>query len=59
MNYRMVYLPLLLLAGDPTYMHAHANGLLAKTLGWGFYGLIVIAALAALPLYWLTSGGQA
>ena len=52
------YLPLLLLAGDRTYMRAHANGILSKTLGWGFYVLIVIAAIAALPLFLITSGGQ-
>jgi Mn2+/Fe2+ NRAMP family transporter len=54
----LTYLPLLLLAGDRTYMSAHANGLLAKTLGWGFYGLIVVAAIAAVPLYLATSGGK-
>jgi manganese transport protein len=54
----LTYLPLLLLAGDRTYMRAHANGVLAKTLGWGFYALIVVAAVAALPLFLLTSGGQ-
>lgn len=54
----LTYLPLLLLAGDRTYMRAHANGLLSKTLGWGFYVLIVIAAVAALPLFLVTSGGQ-
>jgi Mn2+/Fe2+ NRAMP family transporter len=53
----LTYLPLLLLAGDRTYMQAHVNGRLAKTLGWGFYGLITLAAIAALPLYLLTSGG--
>jgi hypothetical protein len=31
---------------------------LANTLGWAFYVLIVIAAIAALPLYFLTSGGK-
>jgi Mn2+/Fe2+ NRAMP family transporter len=54
----LTYLPLLLLAGDRTYMRVHANGLLSKTLGWGFYVLIVLAAIAALPLFLLTSGGQ-
>jgi len=53
------YLPLLLLAGDRKYMRSHANGLVAKILGWGYYVLIVIAAVAALPLYFLTSGGKA
>ena len=53
------YLPLLLLAGDRKYMRSHANGLVAKALGWFYYALIVIAALAALPLYFMTSGGKA
>ena len=54
----LTYLPLLLLAGDRTYMRAHANGVISKTLGWGFFVLIVIAAVAALPLFLITSGGQ-
>jgi Mn2+/Fe2+ NRAMP family transporter len=53
----LTYLPLLLLAGDRTYMQSHANGPLARTLGWGFYAVIVVAAVAALPLYLITSGG--
>jgi len=53
----LTYLPLLLLAGDRHFMQAYANGALAKTLGWGFYALIIVAAVAALPLYLLTSGG--
>ncbi|MDB5698766.1 MAG: hypothetical protein JWN69_1570 [Alphaproteobacteria bacterium] len=53
----LTYLPLLLLAGDRKYMGVHANGHLSKTLGWSFYGLIVAAAIAALPLFLLTSGG--
>jgi Mn2+/Fe2+ NRAMP family transporter len=53
----LTYLPLLLLAGDHAYMQTHANGRLAKTLGWGFYAIIVIAAVAALPLFLITSGG--
>lgn len=53
----LTYLPLLLLAGDRAYMQSHANGRLAKTLGWGFYAIIVVAAVAALPLFLITSGG--
>jgi Mn2+/Fe2+ NRAMP family transporter len=55
----LTYLPLLLLSGDETYMGAHANGLLAKTLGWFYFAVISLAALAAIPLYVLTSGGNA
>jgi Mn2+/Fe2+ NRAMP family transporter len=52
------FLPLLLVGGDRTFMREHANGWLANTLGWGYYALIVLAALAAIPLYLATSGGQ-
>jgi manganese transport protein len=54
----LTYLPLLLLAGDKTYMREHANGPIAKTLGWLYFVVITAAALAALPLYVLTSGGN-
>ena len=53
------YLPLLLLAGDRTYMGDHANGRLSRVFGWTYYVVIVVAAVAALPLFLLTSGGQA
>jgi uncharacterized membrane protein YccF (DUF307 family) len=34
------------------------NGPLAKTLGWLYFAIITAAAIAALPLYFLTSGGN-
>jgi Mn2+/Fe2+ NRAMP family transporter len=54
----LTYLPLLLLAGDKKYMGQHVNGPLAKTLGWLYFAVISLAAIAALPLYLLTSGGN-
>jgi Mn2+/Fe2+ NRAMP family transporter len=54
----LTYLPLLLLAEDKTYMRQHANGPLAKALGWFYFAVIAMAALAALPLFLITSGGQ-
>jgi manganese transport protein len=54
----LTYLPLLLLAGDRRYMQEHANGWLAKALGWSFFVVIVLAALAALPLFLITAGGE-
>lgn len=54
----LTYLPILLLGGDKSYMRQHANGRIAKTLGWAYYALIVVAALAALPLFLLTEGGK-
>lgn len=55
----LTYLPLMLLAGDKSYMGAHANKWLAKSLGWLFFIIVTLAAIAAAPLYFLTSGGQA
>jgi len=54
----LTYLPLLLLAGDKSYMREHSNGPIARVLGWFYFAVIVIAALAAIPLYLLTSGGN-
>jgi manganese transport protein len=54
----LTYLPLLLLAGDRKYMGEHVNGPLAKTLGWLYFAVISLAAVAALPLYIITSGGS-
>jgi Mn2+/Fe2+ NRAMP family transporter len=54
----LTYLPLLLLAGDKSYMRAHVNGLFGKILGWFYFAVVTAAALAALPLFVLTSGGQ-
>ena len=54
----LTYLPLLLLSGDRNFMREHANGAVTKTLGWFYFAVIMIAAIAALPLYFLTSGGN-
>ena len=54
----LTYLPLLLLSGDRKYMREHVNGPIAKTLGWLYFVIITVAALAAVPLFILTSGGN-
>jgi Mn2+/Fe2+ NRAMP family transporter len=54
----LTYLPLLLLAGDKSYMGRYANGIAAKTIGWFYFAIITLAAIAALPLFVITSGGQ-
>jgi Mn2+/Fe2+ NRAMP family transporter len=54
----LTYLPLLLLAGDRKYMGKYVNGPAAKVLGWLYFAVITTAAIAALPLYFLTSGGN-
>jgi Mn2+/Fe2+ NRAMP family transporter len=55
----LTYLPLMLLARDRNYMGQYVNGWLANGLGWLFFVIITIVAIAAVPLYLLTSGGQA
>jgi Mn2+/Fe2+ NRAMP family transporter len=54
----LTYLPLLLLANDRKYMGDQANGRIANLFGVGFFVLLTVVAVAALPLYVLTSGGQ-
>jgi len=54
----LTYLPLLLLASDRHFMREHRNGVIANSLGWIYFAVIVVAAVAALPLFILTSGGQ-
>jgi Mn2+/Fe2+ NRAMP family transporter len=52
------YLPLMLLAGDKSFMGEYANRWLAKSLGWLFFVVVTVTAVAAIPLYFLSSGGQ-
>jgi manganese transport protein len=54
----LTYLPLLLLANDKKYMGEHVNGRLPRWLGWFYFAVIAAAAVAALPLYLATSGGN-
>ena len=54
----LTYLPVMLLAGDKGFMGEYANKWLAKGLGWLYFVIVTGAAIAAVPLYLLTSGGQ-
>jgi manganese transport protein len=54
----LTYLPVLLIASDPTYMGDHVNGRLAKTVGWFYMALIAVIAVAALPLLFITNAGS-
>jgi Mn2+/Fe2+ NRAMP family transporter len=51
------YLPILLIAGDRTFMGRHVNGPVARVLGWLYFVLIVVLAVAAIPLLLITNGG--
>jgi Mn2+/Fe2+ NRAMP family transporter len=54
----LTYFPILVVANDPDYMGQHANGWFANALGSVFLLLVLVAALAALPLMVWTRFGQ-
>jgi Mn2+/Fe2+ NRAMP family transporter len=54
----LTYFPLLLVASDEKYMGRYANGIFANVMGWLFFAIITVAAVAALPLFFITAGGK-
>jgi manganese transport protein len=52
------YYPILRVADDGKLMGAHANRPAVKVLAWIYFGLIVAAALSAVPLMYLTHMGE-
>ena len=46
----LTYLPILIVANDETYMGRHRNGRFANALGTVFLVLVLLAAVAAVPL---------
>jgi Mn2+/Fe2+ NRAMP family transporter len=54
----LTYFPILVVANDPDYMAEHVNGRFANGLGTVFLGLVVVAAVAAIPLMIWTRMGQ-
>jgi Mn2+/Fe2+ NRAMP family transporter len=54
----LTYLPILLVANDQAYMGTHRNGKLANAFGLLYLVIIVVIALAAIPLMVATNMGQ-
>ncbi|GAB3053533.1 divalent metal cation transporter [Intrasporangium mesophilum] len=54
----LTYFPILVVANDRTYMGRHANGRLASTLGSIYLVVVLVAAVAAVPLMIVTRAGQ-
>jgi manganese transport protein len=54
----LTYLPVLLVGGDREVMGRHVNGWLSRVLGWGYFGLICLLAVAAPILFVATNGGS-
>jgi manganese transport protein len=54
----LTYLPVLLVANDEGFMGRYVNGPFARTLGWLYFGIILVLALTAVPLLILTNMGS-
>jgi manganese transport protein len=54
----LTYFPILKAASNKQLMGKHANGALARTLGWGYFVIICAVSVAAVPLMILTGRGQ-
>ena len=54
----LTYYPILKAAGDQALMGEHASGKVQQVLGWIFFGVIVVAAVVAIPLMVITHSGQ-
>jgi Mn2+/Fe2+ NRAMP family transporter len=53
----LTYFPILLIANDPDYMHDETNGRALNVLAFAYLVLLVIVALATIPLMIITKGG--
>jgi Mn2+/Fe2+ NRAMP family transporter len=54
----LTYFPILVIANDADYMREATNGRLANALGTVFLVVVVVAAVAAIPLMLATKAGQ-
>ena len=54
----LTYLPILLVGNDRAVMGDQVNGPLARVLGWLYFGLICVLAVAAPVLFAATNGGS-
>jgi Mn2+/Fe2+ NRAMP family transporter len=54
----LTYLPILLVGNDREVMGRHVNGPLSRALGWAYFVLICVLAVAAPVLFVWTNGGS-
>jgi manganese transport protein len=53
----LTYLPILLVGNDRATMGEHVNGPVTRVLGWLYFGLLCVLAVAAPVLFVATNGG--
>ncbi|MFF5113126.1 NRAMP family divalent metal transporter [Streptosporangium sp. NPDC000509] len=54
----LTYLPVLMISNDPDYMGDRVNGRLSNALGTAYMVLLLVVAVAAIPLMIATKAGQ-
>jgi manganese transport protein len=54
----LTYLPTLLIAQDPDFMGEYVNGRLSKVLGWVYFVVLTLVAVAAIPLLFASTHGS-
>ncbi|MEU1971591.1 divalent metal cation transporter [Microbacterium sp. NPDC019599] len=54
----LTYFPILVVANDPDYMGDRVNGRVRNALGVGYLGIILVAAIAAIPLLIVSGMGS-
>jgi len=55
----LTFYPILKTANNRVTMNRHANSTFTKVLGWFYFILLTLAAIAALPLMFITHSGKA
>ena len=53
----LTYLPVLLVSRDPAFMGEYVNGRVSSFFGWLYLAVILVVALAAVPLLIATNAG--
>lgn len=53
----LTYFPILLIAADHEFMGDYANGRFANIVGWTYFVILIIVAIAAIPLLIATNAG--
>jgi Mn2+/Fe2+ NRAMP family transporter len=54
----LTYIPILLVANDRAYMRSYANGRVANVFGVFYLVVVLVIAVAAIPLLLLSNMGQ-
>jgi Mn2+/Fe2+ NRAMP family transporter len=54
----LTYLPILLVANDHAYMGRHRNGVIANVFGLFYLVVVLVIAVAAIPLLVLSNMGR-